>query len=90
MRLGVRIGIDVGSVRVGIARSDASGTLAVPVETLKRDSRLLDAVAHTVTEYEAIEVLVGFPLSMSGKPGRRPQSRPSLLTSLRQESLRSQ
>jgi len=70
MRLGVRIGIDVGSVRVGIARSDASGTLAVPVETLKRDSRLLDAVAHTVTEYEAIEVLVGFPLSMSGKPGK--------------------
>jgi putative Holliday junction resolvase len=70
MRTGVRIGIDVGSVRVGIARSDASGMLAVPVETLKRDKRLLDAVAGIVQEYEALEVLVGLPLGMSGTPGK--------------------
>ena len=37
MRPGVRIGVDVGSVRVGVAASDASGALASPVETLRRD-----------------------------------------------------
>ncbi len=70
MRLGVRIGIDVGSVRVGLARSDASGTLAVPVQTLKRDQRLTEEVAAIVREYEALEVLVGLPLSMSGQRGK--------------------
>ena len=70
MRVGVRIGIDVGSVRVGIARSDSSGTLAVPIETLKHDKRLIHAVAGIVGEYEALEVLVGLPLSMSGNPGK--------------------
>ena len=36
MRPGIRFGVDVGSVRVGVARSDASGSLAVPVATLRR------------------------------------------------------
>jgi putative Holliday junction resolvase len=38
MRRGVRLGVDVGSVRVGLAVSDPDGVLATPVETLARDS----------------------------------------------------
>ena len=37
---GVWFGVDVGSVRVGVARSDPRGVLAVPVATLRRDRRL--------------------------------------------------
>lgn len=37
-RSGVRIGVDVGSVRVGVAASDPSGLLATPVRTLARDT----------------------------------------------------
>lgn len=33
---GVRLGVDVGTVRVGVARSDPAGILATPVTTLKR------------------------------------------------------
>ena len=39
MRRGVRLGIDVGSVRVGVAASDPEGILAYPVATLARTSQ---------------------------------------------------
>lgn len=69
MRTGIRIGIDVGSVRIGVARTDPSGVLAVPVETVARGEGDLGRIAEIVAEYEAIEVVVGLPLSMSGRPG---------------------
>lgn len=69
MRPGVRLGIDVGSVRVGVARSDATGAMAVPVVTLKRGKGDLVQIQQLVAEYEALEVLVGLPLSLSGKRG---------------------
>ena len=82
MRPGVRIGVDVGSVRIGVARTDPSGLLAVPVETVARGEGDLARIADIVTEHEAIEVVVGLPLSMSGKPGRRPRWRGSSLSDL--------
>lgn len=69
MRPGVRIGIDVGSVRVGVARTDPSATLAVPVETVARGEGDLARIAAIVAEHDAVEVVVGLPLSMSGKSG---------------------
>lgn len=65
MRHGVRLAIDVGKVRVGVARSDAAGMMAVPVSTLARDGALSD-IAQLVEEYEALEVVVGLPLNLSG------------------------
>ncbi|HEY0561114.1 MAG: Holliday junction resolvase YqgF [Mycobacterium sp.] len=71
-RSGVRIAVDVGTVRVGVAASDAGGILASPVATLARDAKRgtdLDAVAGLVTEREAVEVLVGLPRHLSGREG---------------------
>jgi putative Holliday junction resolvase len=68
----VRIGVDVGSVRVGVARSDPSGFLATPVETVPRDTRRgsdLARIAGIVTAHEAVEVVVGLPRSLSGREG---------------------
>ena len=36
IRPGVRLGVDVGDVRIGVARSDPSGLIATPVETVRR------------------------------------------------------
>ncbi|BEP16073.1 Holliday junction resolvase RuvX [Acidothermaceae bacterium B102] len=72
MRPGVRIGVDVGSVRVGVAASDGSASLASPVTTLKRDVRGgtdLEALRVLVAEREAVEVVIGLPRSMSGGEG---------------------
>src|SRR4051794_41657390 len=72
MPAGVRIGVDVGTVRVGVAASDPGGVLASPVVTLQRDSRGgrdLDELAALVAEREAVEVVVGLPRSLSGREG---------------------
>lgn len=68
-RYGIRLGIDVGSVRIGVARSDASGVLAVPVETIDRrlgEERTMARLGELIAEFEPVEVLVGYPLAMSG------------------------
>lgn len=70
MRAGVRLAVDVGTVRIGIARSDATGALAVPLEAVRAGANSFDDVAGLVREWEAIEVIVGLPLSMSGEEGR--------------------
>lgn len=71
MRTGVRLGVDVGKVRVGVARSDRDGLLATPVETVQRRGDDLEPVlariAAIATELEAIELVVGLPLAMSGR-----------------------
>ncbi|MDP1878740.1 MAG: Holliday junction resolvase RuvX [Actinomycetota bacterium] len=69
MRSGVRLACDVGTVRIGLARSDASGLLAVPLPAVKAGAGALGAVVAAVDEWEAIEVVIGLPLHMSGHEG---------------------
>ncbi len=66
MRSGVRIGIDVGTVRVGVARSDLHGMLATPVETVQRGDGDVARVLAIATELDAFEIVVGLPLALSG------------------------
>ncbi|MEJ1155479.1 MULTISPECIES: Holliday junction resolvase RuvX [Microbacterium] len=65
-RRGVRIGVDVGRARVGVARCDPDGMLAVPVETVAREQQSVARVAAIAAEYDALEILVGLPLNMQG------------------------
>ena len=44
--------------------------MAVPLQAVPADERAIAALAALVDEYEAIEVLVGLPLSMDGSEGR--------------------
>ena len=72
MRRGVRLGVDVGSVRVGLASSDPDGLIATPVQTLVRDEAGgtdLRAIAAEVDDRSVLEVLVGLPRSLSGGEG---------------------
>jgi len=65
-RRGVRLGVDVGKARVGVARCDRDGLLAVPVETVPRSEAAPARVAALAADYEAFEVVVGLPISLSG------------------------
>ncbi|MBD8138955.1 Holliday junction resolvase RuvX [Frigoribacterium sp. CFBP 13605] len=70
MRRGVRIGIDVGKARVGVARTDPDGLLATPVETLARSAdgvADIGAVRDLVAGLDALEVIVGLPIALSGR-----------------------
>ncbi|WP_344308050.1 Holliday junction resolvase RuvX [Fodinicola feengrottensis] len=68
---GVRLGVDVGSVRVGVALSDRDGLLATPLVTLSRadDGTDLRQLTALVAEHEAVQVIVGLPRSLSGEEG---------------------
>ncbi|WP_426183125.1 Holliday junction resolvase RuvX [Microbacterium sp. TWP3-1-2b2] len=66
-RRGVRLGIDVGKARVGVARCDPDGMLAVPVETVPRSENSLARIAEIAAEYEPLEFVVGLPVNMRGE-----------------------
>jgi len=74
---GARLGVDVGSVRVGVAASDPDGILATPVATVPRTSQDdpapgdsdVEAIAALVEEHQAVGVVVGLPRSLSGDEG---------------------
>lgn len=65
-RRGVRLGIDVGKARVGVARCDPDGMLAVPVETVQRSETSIDRIAEIAVEHEPLELVVGLPVNMQG------------------------
>ena len=73
-RLGVRLAVDVGSVRIGVARSDPGGVLATPLTVLPAGSgakadRTRAELARLAADQDAIEVIVGLPTSLSGREG---------------------
>ncbi|CCH88751.1 putative Holliday junction resolvase [Modestobacter italicus] len=81
---GRRLGVDVGTVRVGVALSDATGTLASPLETLRRakDQSDLDHLAGLVVTHEVVEVVVGLPRHLSGASGASAQDASAYAASL--------
>jgi putative holliday junction resolvase len=79
LRSGARLGVDVGSVRIGIAVSDPDGILATPVATVRRgkdkdDDDEVGRIARLSAERAAIEVVVGLPVSLSGHEGQAARS----------------
>jgi len=74
---GVRLGVDVGKVRVGVALSDPDGVLATPLVTLRRDPNtdgrpIADDIAELVRlveVHESVEVVVGLPVTLAGTEG---------------------
>src|SRR5690625_5539494 len=73
MRRGVRLAIDVGAVRIGVAASDPDGILATPVETVQRDAAdvapSLSRMAEIIAEREPIVLYVGLPRTLKGTEG---------------------
>jgi len=70
--MSVWIAVDVGTVRVGVARSDPAGVLASPLATLARDksgNRDIDELARLVAESGAVGVVVGLPTTLAGREG---------------------
>jgi putative Holliday junction resolvase len=65
----VRLAVDPGTVRIGVARSDPDGVLATPLTVVKRGKGDLDALASLAEAEQAMEILVGLPRSLSGREG---------------------
>ena len=66
----MRLAVDPGTVRIGVARSDPRGVLATPLTVVRRGKGDLDALASLAATEEAMEILVGLPRSLSGREGQ--------------------
>jgi putative Holliday junction resolvase len=81
---GRRLGIDVGSVRIGVSVSDPDGVLATPVETVRRDRtpKHLRRLAALVDELNVVEVVVGLPRTLADRSGSAAQDAIALADAL--------
>ncbi len=65
------LGLDVGTVRIGLAISDETGLVARALKTLTRQSwkKDLDAIVLLIEEYQVAKIVVGNPFNMDGSRG---------------------
>jgi len=80
------LGLDVGSKRIGIAISDPLGFTAQGLETLQRQNKRVDfeKLSKLVRDYEVAEIVVGFPLRMSGAEGTQAEKMQRFAQELRE------
>ena len=62
----MRVAVDVGTVRVGVAASDPAASLAFPVMVVRRGRDDLTQIVEVAREREAVEVIVGLPQTLRG------------------------
>jgi putative transcription antitermination factor YqgF len=80
------LALDYGAARTGVAVSDATGTLARPLEVV-RDAAApagLDRIATLVAEHGVTAVVVGLPLTLRGEVGEQARETETFVTALRQ------
>ena len=65
------LGLDVGSKTIGMAVSDLLGITAQGLQTLRRKNKRTDFgwLEKVIREYQVTEIVVGYPLRMSGLEG---------------------
>lgn len=71
---GRRLGLDVGTVRIGAAYSNREATLAMPLETIPRvtgfkdrDGSDIERILALIAEHDIVEVVVGLPRDLKGQ-----------------------
>ncbi len=67
---GIKLGVDVGTVRVGLAICDPDAILATPFKTVGRDTKKnsdVRAVVKHAVELAAVQIFVGLPRTMKGE-----------------------
>ncbi|WP_426995897.1 Holliday junction resolvase RuvX [Pseudarthrobacter sp. N5] len=67
---GIKLGVDVGTVRVGVAICDPDSILATPYKTLDRNSKKnsdVRVIAALAAELGAVQIFVGLPRTMKGE-----------------------
>ena len=63
------LGIDWGEARVGLAVSDETGTIASPFRVIANDAAVMESLVRTIAEVGAMEIVVGYPLTLTGEEG---------------------
>ena len=82
------LGLDVGSKTIGMAVSDPLGITAQGLATYRRQNKRLDfeELARVIEEYQASEIVVGYPLRMTGAEGTQAQKMQQFAEELRRRT----
>ncbi len=69
------VGLDIGTVRIGVAASDILKMIASPHSVIKRvnESEDVAKIAEIIKNLEAEKVVIGLPLKMDGSEGQSVQ-----------------
>ncbi len=81
------LGLDVGSKTIGLAVSDPLGITAQGLETIRRKNKRtdLEQLARIVRDYEVSEIVVGYPLRLSGAEGTQSEKMQHFAEDLRKQ-----
>lgn len=79
---GVRLALDWGKARIGVAACDPDGLLAFPVTTLATVKQPLREVTSLVTEHDPVELVLGWPVGLDGTEGPAVQDMKVVLADL--------
>lgn len=79
------LALDYGAARTGVAVSDATGTIAIPLEVVARAAtpQGLERVRELVEGQEAVRVVVGMPLTLRGERGAQARETDGFVRDLR-------
>ncbi|MFZ3073497.1 MAG: Holliday junction resolvase RuvX [Thermodesulfobacteriota bacterium] len=66
------LGLDLGKKRIGVAISDESGSIAMPLMAVERSGieNTITEISRIVEEYSCKTIVVGIPYNMDGSTGR--------------------
>jgi len=65
------LGIDYGSVRIGLALSDPLKIIANGLTTIQNDERCLENILTIIKEQNVEKIIIGKPLNLKGEMGTK-------------------
>ena len=61
------MGMDYGAVRIGIAISDETGTIAFGREVIDNNHKALEKIKNLIAEEKVTKIILGYPLNLKGE-----------------------
>jgi putative Holliday junction resolvase len=65
--MGKALGIDYGSVRIGIALSDETQTISFGKEAIDNNPKVFDKIKNLTSNEKITEIILGYPLNLKGE-----------------------
>jgi putative holliday junction resolvase len=79
------LGVDYGSVRVGLSISDPLGLIAQPFEALKNDASLFNNLEQISARENVVLIVVGMPFNLKGQKGQKAEEVQNFIERLREK-----
>jgi len=79
------LGIDYGSVRVGLSISDPLGLIAQPIEAFKNDESLFTRLGQITVRENVVLIVVGMPLNLKGQIAQKAEEVQKFIERLKEE-----